>query len=160
MTILSDLTIDRLVRETGMIQPYRDVKIIHEESGLSYGLQPCAYDLRIRYNLLLPAGGFSLASTIEAVNMPRNVCAFVHDKSTWARRGIAVQNTHVDPGFRGHLTIELTNHGRDPVYVAAGTPICQLVFHLIDREVLRSYTGKYQDQPDRPVRALKEGERP
>lgn len=160
MTILSDVSIDDLVLQTGMIQPYMGWSVVHHHSGLSFGLQPCAYDLRIRGELLLRPGDFRLASSLERVVMPNRICAFVHDKSTWARRGVAVQNTHVDPGFRGHLTIELSNHGQEEYLIIAGTPICQLVFHMLDAPARRPYSGKYQDQPDRPVEAMREGERP
>jgi dCTP deaminase len=152
MTILSDKSIFYFCRNTGfpMIDPFFGESKIHEESGLSYGLQPCAYDLRVRETININESELVLASTMELVCIPNDVCAFVHDKSTWARQGLVVQNTHVDPGFRGVLTIELTNHGRQSLKIVSGTPICQLIFHRLDMPAVNPYTGRYQNQEPGP----------
>jgi dCTP deaminase len=124
--------------------------------GMSYGLSACGYDVRIAETLDLASGQFSLASTLERFNMPANLVAFVHDKSTWARKGIAVQNTVIEPGWKGYLTLELTNHGRDRIKIEAGMPIAQIVFHQLVGDVARPYDGKYQDQKAGPQPALLE----
>jgi len=125
-------------------------------TGASYGLSACGYDIRIKQDLWLWPIGYRLASSVERFQMPADVCGFVCDKSTLARRGIAVQNTFVEPGWEGWLTLELTNHGLLPVRIHAGQPIAQVVFARLEAATVAPYRGKYQDQPDRPVAAIRE----
>jgi dCTP deaminase len=113
---------------------------------MTYGVGPAGYDVRVREELELPPGGFSLASTVEHFDMPRDLLGIVHDKSTWARMGLALQNTVVEAGWRGWLTLELTNHGRDTLRIKAGSPIAQIILHLLDEPTEAAYAGKYQDQ--------------
>lgn len=93
--------------------------------------------------------------------MPTDVIGVVHDKSSWARRGLAVQNTVIEPGWRGFLTLELTNHGTRKLHIPKGCPIAQIVFHRLDEPAARPYDGRYQDQPPgpQPARDLADGER-
>jgi dCTP deaminase len=138
--ILRDIEIEILKP----VEPFYNYKIIH--GGMSYGLSACGYDVRVAETLDLAAGQFALASTVERFAMPPNIVAFVHDKSTWARKGIAVQNTVIEPGWCGFLTLELTNHGRDRILIEAGMPIAQIIFHQLAGDVARPYEGKYQNQ--------------
>jgi dCTP deaminase len=85
--------------------------------------------------------------------MPTDVIGFVHDKSTLARFGIAVQNTVIEPGWTGILTIELTNHSDEFLWLTAGQPIAQIVFHELDAPTERPYSGKYQNQEAGPQAA-------
>ena len=114
--------------------------------GTSYGLSACGYDVRIREGFVLHAGEFRLASTVERFTMPDNVCGVVHDKSTWARLGIAVQNTVIEPGWCGWLTMELTNHSSEDVSIYKGVGIAQVLFYFLDQPTNIPYRGKYQDQ--------------
>lgn len=123
--------------------------------GMTYGLSYAGYDVRIAQDFLMWPGRFVLASTIERFEMPRRVVGVVHDKSTWARRGIAVQNTVIEPGWRGYLTLEITMHAWRFVRIRAGDPIAQIMFHELDKPVA-GYEGKYQDQENRPVSAILE----
>lgn len=157
MSILSDWSIEELCNKTNpMIDPFFSTKQVHELSGMSFGLSPASYDFRIAEDHCLLPGGSALASTIEKVNIPDNVCAAVKDKSSWARQFLAVQNTHFDPGFRGTPTLELTNHSHVTIIIRAGTPICQFVFSWLDRAARRPYRGKYQDQAAGPQPWIKE----
>ena len=63
--------------------------------------------------------------------MPSDVLGQVCDKSTWARRGVAVQNTIIEPGWRGYLTVELTNHSGEPFGVADLAPWYDRVEHVL-----------------------------
>lgn len=120
--------------------------------GYTYGLSPAGYDVRIAESLVLQPGAFALASTIELFDMPNNLLGIVHDKSSWARRGLAVQNTVIEPGWRGHLTLELTTH-RGGLDIPAGVGIAQIVFHLLSEPTDSPYSGKYQDQEAGPQEA-------
>lgn len=116
-------------------------------NGMTYGVGPAGIDLRIEENVELKPGEFKLASCIEHFQMPLTLLGVVHDKSTWARLGLCVQNTVIEPGWRGFLTIELTNHhSRNTIKIIKGTPICQVVFHRLDHITDLPYDGKYQDQ--------------
>lgn len=123
--------------------------------GMSFGLSAAGYDIRIAETRLLYSGCFSLASSIERFKMPPNLLGIVHDKSTWARRGLAVQNTVIEPGWEGYLTLELTYHENtdDALRIEAGMPIAQIVFHILDHPTDQPYTGKYQNQEAGPQAA-------
>jgi dCTP deaminase len=95
---------------------------------------------------------FALASTIEEFDMPFDMVGVVHDKSTWARKGLSVFNTVIEPGWKGFLTLELVYHGRETLYIPAGSGIAQVLFH--STAITASYEGKYQDQADQPVEAI------
>lgn len=139
MTVLSGQSIEK--RE--IFSPFcRRTKAF----GMTYGLGPAGYDVRIAESVLLPPGGFALASILEHMNMPIDVVACVHDKSTWARMGLALQNTIIEPGWRGYLTIELSNHGHEDILLGTGMPIAQIVISMLDQPTLYPYGGKYQDQ--------------
>lgn len=111
------------------------------------------YDVRIAQDVYLQPGEFSLASTAEEFAMPIDVLAKVADKSTWARRGLAVQNTIIEPGWGGFLTLELTNHGKETLEIKAGMPIAQIIFHRLESPAEVGYSGKYNNQEAGPVAA-------
>jgi dCTP deaminase len=76
--------------------------------GRSFGLSSASYDVRIDQDVIVPPHGFMLASTIERFNMHADLAGTVRDKSRLGCRvGLAVQNTHLDPGWPGYLTVEL-----------------------------------------------------
>lgn len=140
------------IRHLRIVEPFYERTVIN---GMSYGLSAAGYDIRCKQRLVLWPGDFSLASTVERVVLPNDVLAMVADKSTWARRGVAVQHTVIDPGFRGWVTLEISVNGRNggPIIIEAGDPIAQMVFHRLDQPTDRPYSGKYLDQPDEPVPA-------
>ena len=110
--------------------------------------------MRIAQDVIVRQGDFTLASTLEHFAMPNDVLGHGADKSTWARRGLAAQNTIIEPGWRGFLTLELTNHGAEVISIKAGTPIAQIIFHRLEASAERPYAGKYQDQENCPVEAI------
>lgn len=125
------------------------------EHGVSYGLAEAGYDIRIKQSIRMsPAKRFTLASAIERFQMPRHLVGVVHDKSTWARQGLSVFNTVIEPGWHGYLTLELVYHGDEPLHIPAGAGIAQVLFHELHS--LAAYDGKYQGQEDRPVEARHE----
>lgn len=177
MTILSGQTIRRLMlvepmversylhfhdilnTPTNIMEPPKTTLTV-EHFTVSHGLSSSGYDVRVEFdedaqvgNTVLRRGDFILASTIERIKMPDNVVGIVHDKSSWARRGIAVQNTVIEPGWCGYLTLELSYHGRHPITIPRGVGIAQVVFHYTDFPVEQPYDGKYQDQARGPQEA-------
>lgn len=143
------------------------------EHGVTHGLSEAGYDIRIHQEirflvdddgrrtvtivdgLLSTAnpGTFTLASAIEEFQMPNHLVGIVHDKSTWARQGLSVFNTVIEPGWNGFLTLELVYHGNEDLIIPAGSGIAQVIFHDVSDPV--QYTGRYQQQPNRPVPAIK-----
>ena len=86
--------------------------------------------------------------------MPPHLVGIVHDKSTWARHGLSVFNTVIEPGWKGFLTLELVYHGNEVLHIPAGAGIAQVLFHQVMNPAL--YTGKYQGQADQPIKPIME----
>jgi dCTP deaminase len=125
-----------------------------KSNGMTYGLGPAGYDVRIAERVRLYPGECRLASTLEHFRMPNDVLGKVADKSTWARQFLAVQNTIIEPGWRGHLTLELSNHGPATIDIEEGSPIAQIILTLLDEPTQQPYAGKYQDQRAGAVEAI------
>lgn len=101
----------------------------------------------------IPPHGFVLGSSVERFEMPPNVVGVCMGKSTYARCGLIVNVTPLEPGWKGHLTIELHNTTVLPVRVYLREGIAQIMFHL-GREPEVTYdmrNGKYQNQPAHPI---------
>ena len=95
---------------------------------------------------------FVLAVSMEEFNMTNNVTALVKDKSTYARIGIAVQNTVIEAGWKGYLTLEITNHSKYKVALHPNTGIAQVIFFKGENcENPYPKTGKYQNQQSEPT---------
>lgn len=137
----------------GMIEPFEERGVSH---GRTFGLGPASYDVRLKQDMWLWPFWGRLASTVERFNMPAGIMAEVKDKSTNARKFILVQNTLIDPGFKGGLTLELTRFLPWPVRLRAGTPIAQIKFSYLSRPTDQPYAGKYQGQSDDPEPARME----
>jgi dCTP deaminase len=137
-----------------MISPFVERDVVR---GMSFGLSAASYDVRIAESVAIYPGEFVLASTLERFCIPNDVLIVAHDKSTWARRGLAVQNTIFDPGWRGFATLEITNHGRSALSIVAGDPIAQVVCHLLTEATEQPYAGKYQNQEAGPQPARDDG---
>lgn len=136
-----------------------------KEHGVSYGLGEAGYDIRIAQEVWFSPkqgivvidgaaydGRFALASAIEEFDMPTSLVGIVHDKSTWARKGLSVFNTVIENGWKGFLTLELVYHGTEDLIIPAGAGIAQVIFHKTSMDAC--YSGKYANQPNRPVSAI------
>jgi dCTP deaminase len=77
--------------------------------------------------------GFVLGVTLEWLRLPTDLAAYVIGKSGWGRRGLIIATaTGVHPGFKGCLTLELSNVGELPIAIKPGMKICQLFFHTME----------------------------
>lgn len=170
MTILSDNELSNL-REA-IIDPFSTFKI--EGNFPSWGLSSYGYDVRLgpevkgwkkeglhldplqareyktftqtsEIDFYIIPGGFLLGHTIEYIRVPSDCIGLVKDKSTYARCGIAVQNTILEPGWEGQVTIEITNHNDMPVRIYVGAGIAQIIF-IRGPQCNFPYNGKYQNQ--------------
>jgi dCTP deaminase len=151
----------------------------HQQHGVSYGMSEAGYDITLAQTIrfsqdlfghpcvsrfddcqgsadektfVTKPGRFIIASAREKFHMPHNLVGVVHDKSTWARKGLSVFNTVIEPGWSGFLTLELVYHGQEDLTIEAGSGIAQVLFHLTQHAV--SYKGKYQNQSNQPVEAI------
>lgn len=151
------------IRALGLLSPCEEPGTFE---GVSHGLGPAGYDLRLvlppdpdspvpRTIYFIEPGEFLLVAAAEHFTMPNDLVGVVHDKSSWARRGLTVQNTVIEPGWRGYLTLELVNHGPVQLPLIEGQGIAQVLFHRTDAPVLWPYDGKYQDQDYGPQAARK-----
>ena len=139
------------IRALQPVEPFAERTAINGATG---GLGPAGYDIHIDQDIWLWPGRFLLASAAEHFQMPADVLGVVHDKSTWARRGVAVQNTVIEPGWSGYLTLEVTLHAWRFLRICRGTPIAQILFHRLEQATEAPYQGRYQDQARGPQPAL------
>ena len=100
-------------------------------------------------HVLIPPNSFALCETVEVVEMPRDTLAICVGKSTYARCGIIVNVTPIEPEWRGKITLEISNTTPLPAKIYANEGIAQLIFLRGERVCAVSYAdkrGKYQDQ--------------
>jgi dCTP deaminase len=98
---------------------------------------------------IIPPNSFALARTVEYFRIPRTVLVACLGKSTYARCGIIVNVTPLEPEWRGKITIEISNTTPLPAKIYANEGIAQILFHRTDAICEKSYAdkkGKYQDQ--------------
>jgi dCTP deaminase len=132
------------------------------------------YEEVVRDVIDIPPHSFVLGKTVEYFRIPRDILALCVGKSTYARCGINVNVTPLEPEWRGHVTIEISNMNVKPVRVYAGEGIAQFLFawcdpfgcigypleanwHTVANECQTSYAdrrGKYQDQREVTVARL------
>src|SRR5207245_2263995 len=98
---------------------------------------------------LIPPNSFALAETVEHLEIPRDVIAICVGKSTYARCGIIVNVTPLEPEWRGKITLEISNTTPLPAKIYANEGIAQILFLRTEEVCQTSYAdkkGKYQDQ--------------
>ena len=99
--------------------------------------------------VIIPPNSFALCETVEYLEVPRDVLVICVGKSTYARCGLIVNVTPLEPEWRGKVTLEISNTTPLPARVYANEGIAQLVFLQADQVCQKSYAdkaGKYQDQ--------------
>lgn len=99
--------------------------------------------------VVIPPNGYILGETVEYLRVPETVLVVVLGKSTYARCGIVVNCTPLEPGWRGRTTLEIGNLSNVPAVVYIGMGIAQALFFRIDGVPEKTYAakgGKYQDQ--------------
>ena len=177
MSIRPDHWIARMAREHGMIEPFEEGQV--REGVISYGLSSFGYDIRVadefkvftnvhsvvvdpknfdprsfvdisgEGHCIIPPNSFALARTLEHFSIPPDVLVICLGKSTYARAGIVIHVTPLEPEWRGHLTLEISNTTPLPAKIYANEGIAQLIFFQSDEAPTTTYAqrgGKYQDQ--------------
>lgn len=107
----------------------------------------CLIDVKSDSHIIIPANGFVLARSFEYFHIPRDIQTICIGKSTYARCGIIVNVTPLEPEWEGHVTIELSNTTTCPVKVYANEGVMQVLFFKASETCKTSYAdrkGKYQ----------------
>jgi dCTP deaminase len=92
----------------------------------------------------LHPGQFVLGTTLEFVQLPAHLGAYVVGRSTWGRLGLVVATAiMVQPGWKGNLTLELVNEGEGPIALYAGSRVAQLAIHSLQSPTSHPYEGRY-----------------
>ncbi|PHS70290.1 MAG: dCTP deaminase [Methylophaga sp.] len=98
---------------------------------------------------IIPPNSFALARTVETFKIPRSVLTICLGKSTYARCGIIVNVTPLEPEWEGHVTLEFSNTSPLPAKIYANEGVAQMLFFEADEVCETSYAdrgGKYQGQ--------------
>ena len=106
--------------------------------------QPASYDLRAAGETCLPCGTCTLLPTLEWVELPMDLAGTIRCRSSFGRRGVLLGAGFVDPGFRGQLTLCLSNMGKEEITVNKNDRVAQMILHEV-RNPGECYTGRYQD---------------
>lgn len=176
MSIMSDYWIREQAEQHGMIEPFVEKQT--RAGVISYGLSSYGYDARVSDEFLIftnvdndvvdpkgfsstsfvkrktdvcviPPNSFVLASTVEYFRVPRDVLVICVGKSTYARCGIIVNVTPLEPEWEGHVTLEFSNTTPLPAKIYANEGVAQMLFLESDEVCEVSYkdrAGKYQGQ--------------
>jgi len=143
-----DISIEGDVKETvyNGAKPIDDrYQKVNPTSKNASGIDEILYKKTPLSQYVMYPGDFITVGTYEYFKMPDDVMALVKDKSTLARLGLAVQNTVLEPGWEGYLTIEISNHGNLAIQMRDMMPIAQVMFFRGETPA-QLYDGRYQKQ--------------
>ena len=135
--------------DTALIDP----KIMTRKQLISKTIYKHMHNKNEKFFMLRPKT-CALATSIEKFNIPSNVLGICVGKSTYARAGILVNITPLEPGWSGHLTVEVANVGGNDVVIYLEEGIAQIVFFAGDApntETLYTDKDKYQNQSEKVI---------
>ena len=176
MTVLSDKWIKEMVRTNNMISPFENKQV--RDNKISYGLSSFGYDARVSNEFkiftnvnseiidpknfkqnnfiskkgeecIIPPNSFVLSSTVEYFRIPNDVMVICLGKSTYARCGIIVNVTPLEPSWEGHVTLEFSNTTPLPAKIYANEGAAQFIFLKGNEKPDITYAdrnGKYMKQ--------------
>ena len=176
MTVLSDKWIKEMVRTNNMISPFENKQV--RGNKISYGLSSFGYDARVsnEFNIftnvnseivdpknfkpnnfiskkgdecIIPPNSFVLSSTVEYFRIPNDVMVICLGKSTYARCGIIVNVTPLEPSWEGNVTLEFSNTTPLPAKIYANEGAAQFIFLKGNEKPDITYAdrnGKYMKQ--------------
>ena len=176
MSVLSDRWIKKMALEKEMIKPFVDKQ--KSDANISYGLSSFGYDARVSDEFkiftdvdsaivdpknfkknsfvsrkgsecVIPPNSFALASTIEYFKIPKDILVICLGKSTYARCGIIVNVTPLEPCWEGHVTLEFSNTSPLPAKIYANEGAAQFIFLKGNEDPETTYAqrnGKYMKQ--------------
>jgi len=135
------LSAAEFARRTGLADGPERLVIRPYSSGSQ---QPASYDLRAAEDISLIRGICTLLPTLEWVELPMDLAGTLRCRSSFGRRGVLLGGGFVDPGFRGQLTLCLSNMGREDVTIRKSERVAQMVLHEVRNPGIL-YNGRYQD---------------
>ena len=176
MSVLSDKFIRKLAIEKDMISPFEDKQV--RGGKISYGLSSFGYDARVSEEFkiftnvnseivdpknfkptnfvtknvpvcVIPPNSFALARTVEHFKIPKDILVICLGKSTYARCGIIVNVTPLEPGWEGFVTLEFSNTSPLPAKIYANEGAAQFIFLKGNEKPEITYeqrNGKYMKQ--------------
>ena len=176
MTVLSDKWIREMVRTNNMISPFENKQV--RGNKISYGLSSFGYDARVSNEFkiftnvnseivdpknfklnnfiskkgdecIIPPNSFVLSSTVEYFKIPNDVMVICLGKSTYARCGIIVNVTPLEPSWEGNVTLEFSNTTPLPAKIYANEGAAQFIFLKGNEKPDITYAdrnGKYMKQ--------------
>ncbi len=176
MTVLSDKWIKEMVRTNDMISPFENKQV--RGNKISYGLSSFGYDARVSNEFkiftnvnseivdpknfklnnfiskkgdecIIPPNSFALSSTVEYFRIPNDVMVICLGKSTYARCGIIVNVTPLEPSWEGNVTLEFSNSTPLPAKIYANEGAAQFIFLKGSEKPDITYAdrnGKYMKQ--------------
>lgn len=99
-------------------------------------------------SFILQPNTLVLASTFEYISLPTDLWGLLEGRSSWARLGLIIATAcSIDPGYKGCITLELTNLGKLPIHLYPGFRICQLILNTMEEPVVSAdRTTKYDFQ--------------
>ena len=176
MSVQSDKWIKQMAKDHKMISPFEDQQVRGDK--ISFGVSSYGYDARVSNEFkiftdvdsvivdpknfknnsfvsrkgnecVIPPNSFALASTVEYFKIPKNILVICLGKSTYARCGIIVNVTPLEPGWEGYVTLEFSNTTPLPAKIYANEGAAQFVFLKGNEEPEITYDqrdGKYMKQ--------------
>ncbi|MEE9165826.1 MAG: dCTP deaminase [Nitrospinota bacterium] len=176
MSIKSDRWIKEMANKKKIIDPFEENQV--RKGIISFGLSSYGYDIRIgdefkipdttdsslidpknfdasSFNsikadhCIIPAHSYVLGKSVEYFRLPRNILTLCFGKSTYARCGVIVNITPLEPEWEGYITMAICNTSGRPVKLYSREGIAQIIFLESDDICLTSYAdkkGKYQAQ--------------
>lgn len=101
---------------------------------------------------MIHPGEFVLGTTVESVELPNNIAGRLDGRSSLGRLGIIIHATagHVEPGWKGKLTLEISNIGKLPIALIPGMRFCCIRFEEVSTPVETAYQGKYSTENAAP----------
>tara|TARA_B100000427_G_scaffold88701_1_gene73115 strand:+ start:77 stop:631 length:555 start_codon:yes stop_codon:yes gene_type:complete len=176
MSVQSDKWIIKMAKETGMISPFEDKQI--RGNNISFGTSSYGYDARVADEFkiftnvnaeivdpknfkatnfitktgsecIIPPNSFALARTVEYFKIPKNVLVICLGKSTYARCGVIVNVTPLEPMWEGNVTLEFSNTTPLPAKIYANEGAAQFIFLKGNEPPEVTYAdrnGKYMGQ--------------
>ena len=176
MSVQSDKWIKQMAKNHKMISPFEDQQVRGDK--ISFGVSSYGYDARVSNEFkiftnvnseivdpknfkstnfvtkkssecIIPPNSFVLASTVEYFKVPKDILVICLGKSTYARCGIIVNVTPLEPGWEGHVTLEFSNTTPLPAKIYANEGAAQFIFLKGNEEPTVTYdkrNGKYMKQ--------------
>ena len=181
MSGLFDKWIKKMSKENSMISPFEEKQV--RGDSISYGLSSFGYDARVSNEFkiftnvnseivdpknfkptnfvtkkssecIIPPNSFVLSTTVEKFKIPDDVLVICLGKSTYARCGIIVNVTPLEPGWEGYVTLEFSNTTPLPAKIYANEGVAQFIFLKGSEKPSVTYAdrnGKYMGQGQEPT---------